>query len=141
VINELNNTMSTIAYDAAQGTFTEIEALSTLPAGYAERSYCGDVHVTPDGRFVYGTNRGQNAVVGFSIDQATGKLTPVCWEPCQGDWPRNMAIDPTGRYLFSATHNSNNIVSFAIDTKTGKLTPTGNNLQLPVPMCVKFVTV
>ncbi len=139
VINELGNTMTAIACDAAQGTFTELQTLSTLPPDYTDTSYCGDVHVSPDGRFLYGTNRVHNSIVCFAIDQGDGTLTPVAWEPCRGDFPRNCALDPTGHYFFSLTHRSNNIVSFAIDKRSGVLTPTGFDMQVESPMCCKFM--
>jgi 6-phosphogluconolactonase len=140
IINELDNTLTVLDYDAAQCRMTELQTISTLPADFVGTSYCADVHISRDGRYLYGSNRAHNTIVCMAIDQTHGTLEPVAWEPCQGDFPRNFALDPSGRFLFSATHNTNNIVGFAIDRGTGRLAPSGFNLQVTVPLCIKFVT-
>ena len=141
VINELGSTMTAFTYDGERGVLSEIETISTLPEGYAERSYCADVHVHPSGRFLYGSNRGHDSIAIFAIDEATGKLTPIGYESTQGNFPRNFAIDPTGTYLYAANQNTDNIVAYRIDQATGKLTPTGHVVQVGTPVCVKIVPV
>ena len=96
VINELDSTLTAFGYDAAAGTLTEIETVSTLPEGFAGQSHCADVHVSPSGRFVYGSNRGHDSIVVFAIDGDTGRLDYVGHESTLGRTPRNFAIDPTG---------------------------------------------
>ena len=139
LISELNSSLTALTYDAAQGTLQETETVSTLPAGYTGESYCADVHVAPDGRFVYGSNRGHNSIVVFAVDAQTGRLTLVQHEPVQGNWPRNFTLDPTGRLLLVANQRSNNIVAFRVDPQTGRLTPTGQTARLPAPVCLKLV--
>jgi 6-phosphogluconolactonase len=138
VINELDSTMTTLNYNATAGTLTTLDTVSTLPAGFTETSYCADVHVSPSGRFLYGSNRGHNSIVVFAIDQRTGKPSLVEHVSTEGNWPRNFVIDPTGWFLLVANQRSDNVVVFRIDPRTGRLTPSGQSAQIPVPVCLKF---
>lgn len=138
VINELDSTVTTFAYEAASGRLAELQTVSTLPAGFAGRSHCADIHVHPSGNFVYGSNRGHDSIAIFAVDQNSGLLTAVGHESTQGKIPRNFAIDPTGAFLLAANQNSDNIVVFRIDQQTGKLTPTGYSVETPTPVCLKF---
>jgi 6-phosphogluconolactonase len=138
VINEIGSTLSAFAYDASAGTLRELQTLSTLPEGFGGENGCADVHVTPSGRFVYGSNRGHDSLAGFAIDQATGKLTRVGWTSTQGQTPRNFGIDPTGTLLLAANQDTCTIAAFRIDSETGQLTPLGSPSSVPTPVCVKF---
>ena len=137
--NELNSTLTALTYNAAAGTFQEIESLTQLPAGFAGQNAGADVHVSPDGRFVYASNRGDNSLAVFAIDQASGRLALVQHVSTQGNWPRNFALDPSGRVLLVANQNSNNVFTYLVDKQTGKLTPTGKSASLPSPMFVEVV--
>ncbi len=139
VINELDSTMTALQYNAQTGTLTEIETVSTLPSDFSGTSYCADLHVSPSGRFLYGSNRGHNSIVVFEIDSRSGKLKQVQHVSTEGNWPRNFAIDPTGRFLLVANQRSDSVVTFAIDQRTGQLTPTGNVEEIPIPVCLKFL--
>jgi 6-phosphogluconolactonase len=136
VINELNGTMTAYAYAPLSGTLTEINTLSTLPEGYAGANLCADVHVRPDGRFVYGTNRGHDSVVAYAIDPATGAISFVDRVGSGGKHPRNFAITPGGYYLLVANMESNNIVTFAVNRETGHVKPTGDVVEIAKPVCV-----
>ena len=117
----------------------EIQTVSTLPEDFHGKSTCAEVAVHPSGKFVYGSNRGDDSIAVFAIDPRANTLTLVEHVPTQGKMPRNFAIDPTGAYLFAANQNTNNIVLFRIDQKTGRLTPTGDDLKTPSPVCVIFL--
>ena len=95
----------------------------------------------PSGKFLYASNRGHDSIAVFAIHRDKGTLTPVQDVPTQGKKPRNFEIDPTGTLLFAANQASNNIVIFRIDGKSGKLTPTGQVLDVPAPVCVKFLAI
>jgi 6-phosphogluconolactonase len=138
-IHELNSTMTALAYDAAKGTMKPLQTLSTLPKDFSGESYCADVHVSPNGKFLYGSNRGHNSIVVYAIDEKTGKLTYVENVSTQGNWPRNFGIDPTGTFLLAANERSNDIFTFRIDAKTGKLKYTGLKAEVPAPICLQFV--
>ena len=139
VINELDSTMSAFKYNEREGTLTTIETVSTLPSDFSGTSFCADVHVSPSGKFLYGSNRGHNSIVVFAIDQRTGKLTLVEHVSTEGNWPRNFTIDPSGNFLLVANQRSDNVVVFSIDPRTGQLKPTGVNEQIPSPVCLKFL--
>ena len=138
VINELDSTMTAFRYDGKAGTLTLIETISTLPSDFSGVSYCADVHVSPSGRFLYGSNRGHNSIVVFEIDQRTGKLKQLEHVSTEGKWPRNFTIDPTGRFLLVANQHTDNVVTFAIDERTGRLKSTGHVAEIPIPVCLLF---
>lgn len=139
VINELDSTMTAFQYNGTNGTLTHIETVSTLPSDFSGVSYCADVHVSPSGKFLYGSNRGHNSIVVFEIDQRSGKLKALEHVSTEGNWPRNFVIDPSGQFLLVANQRSDNVVTFAIDPRTGRLKPTGNVAEIPVPVCLKFL--
>lgn len=139
LITELDNTIIAFTYDESNGALKEIQTVSTLPKDFEGTSYCADVHVSPSGKFVYGSNRGHESIVIFAIDSGTGKLTYVGHEPTQGKNPRNFAIDPTGTFLLAANQSTDNIVTFRIDKQTGKLVSTGEVAEVPQPVCLKIM--
>ncbi len=139
VVNELDSTMIAFAYDKTKGALQELQTISTLPDGFSGTNYPADVHVHPSGRFVYGSNRGHDSIVIFSIDQNTGKVALVGHESTQGKWPRNFGIDPTGAFLLVANQNTDNVITFRIDQQSGKLTATGQTTEIPSPVCLKFI--
>lgn len=139
VINEIGSTLTAYAYDEARGTLSEIQTVPTLPAGFSGTNHTADIHVHPSGKFVYGSNRGHDSIVIFSIDNQTGRLTYVGHESTRGQTPRNFGIDPTGTFLLAANQRTDTIVTFRIDQATGKLSPTGHVVSVPSPVCLKFV--
>lgn len=139
VINEIDATMSTFAWDAEHGKLTEIQFLSTLPAGVDGPKACADVHIHPSGKFLYGSNRGHDSIVIYAVDGTSGKLSLIGHESTRGKTPRNFALDPTSQYLLAANQDSGSIVTFRIDPQTGKLTYLVTT-QTPTPVCLKFLT-
>jgi 6-phosphogluconolactonase len=139
VINELNNTITTFAYTQKTGALKVLESVSTLPADFKGESYCADIHVSADGKFIYGSNRGHNSIAVFGVNPSTGKLTPIQHQSTQGKWPRNFAIDPSGKILLVANQQSDSVVSYKIDNKTGKLTPTKFIAEVGSPVCLRFM--
>jgi 6-phosphogluconolactonase len=135
VINELNSTVTQLLYD--NNTLTVGDSWSTLPPDYAGENYCADIHISQDGRFVYGSNRGHNSVVVYAIDQATGALTALEHEPVAGDWPRNLALSPDERFLLVANQRSKNITTLARDGQTGMLDYVTSTVA-PIPVCIIF---
>ena len=141
VINEIDSTLTAFAYDGTKGTLRELQTVSTLPEDFKGTSHCADLHVSPSGKFVYGSNRGHDSIVIFAIDEDTGKLTYIGHELTQGKTPRNFAIDPTGAFLLAANQSTDTIVTFHIHPQTGKLTPTGHVTRVPMPVCLKLLPV
>jgi 6-phosphogluconolactonase len=141
LISELNSTITSLHFDSRSGTFTEIQTVSALPAGFRGENKSADIHVSPSGRYLYGSNRGHDTIVIYKIDQSTGKLGIVDWASCGGKTPRNFAIDPSGKFLLVANKESNSIVSFLIDQSSGKISPTGHRTEVPNPACLKFMVI
>ncbi len=139
LINELNSTMTAYGYDSKTGALTELQTLSTLPAGFTGATSCAEVQITPDGKFLYGSNRGHNSLVIYAVDPDKGTLTVVGHESTRGAIPRNFEIDPTGRFVIVANQDSDNLVPFALDPATGKLAAIGEIATCPTPICVRFV--
>lgn len=136
VVNELDMTVSSLAYDPAKGTLREMHTVSTVPTGFSGENTCADLHVHPDGKFVYVSNRGHDSIAGFRFDSATGRLEPIEHVPTGGKTPRNFAIDPTGKFLLAANQRSDSIVTFSIDQASGRLRPTGHAVNVPSPVCL-----
>lgn len=137
VINEMSSTLTSMAYDARRGTLSEVETVSTLPGGSRPDSSTAQVCVHPNGRFVYGSNRGDDSIVVFSVDRG-GRMQWVERVSTQGRTPRNFQIDPTGQFLWAANQGTDSIVIFRVDPATGRLTPTGQTLAVGSPVCVVF---
>jgi 6-phosphogluconolactonase len=138
VINELNSTVTAMSYDAERGALTKIESVSTLPAGYKGDTTTAEVVVHPSGKFLYGSNRGQDSIAVFRIDPETGKLTAAGHQGEGVKVPRNFVADPAGKFLLVANQNGDSIVVFRIDAESGKLTPTGHSAKVPAPVCIRF---
>lgn len=138
VINELNATIIAYSYDGEQGELAQIQTVSTLPDDYQGENGCADIHISPDGKFLYGSNRGHDSIVVYAIDPITGQLTVVEYAPTMGGHPRNFAISPDGKFLLVANRDSNNIVTFSRHEHTGKLTPTGSVTTVSKPVVIKF---
>lgn len=141
VINELNSTITTYDCDPASGDLTPKQTVPTLPAGFKGTSICAEIRVHPNGRFVYGSNRGHDSLAVFARDEATGTLTPVAIVPSGGKHPRNFELSPDGAWLVCANRDSDNLVSFKVDAATGRLTPTGSAVTVPQAVCVLFAPV
>jgi len=139
VINELDSSLTTFKYDAARGTLTAFETVSTLPREFTGQSFCADVHVSKSGRFLYGSNRGHNSIVVFEIGARDGRLKLIEHVSTAGKWPRNFVIDPSGQFLLVANQHTDNVVVFRIDAQSGRLTPTGQSVEIPTPVCLQFL--
>ncbi len=139
VICELDSTLLSFRFDAQTGAFTPIDSLPTTPADGRSGNSCSDVQIHPNGRFVYGANRGHDSIVVAAIDPREGMLSLAGYHPCGGRTPRNLAIDPSGRFLVVANQNSDSLSVFTIDDRDGRLSPTHGAIPLGTPMCVKFM--
>ncbi len=140
VINELDSSLMACRYDDEAGTLTALQTVSTLPNDFEGNNSCADIHVAPQGKFVYGSNRGHNSIVIFAIDETSGQVSYVGHESTQGRIPRNFVIDPSGTFLYVANQDTNNITHFRIDQETGRLIPTGDVTDVPTPVCIKIKT-
>ena len=135
-INELNNTITAYDFDVNTGALTIKQHFSCLPEGSHIENIAADIHVSEDGTYVYGSNRGEDCIVKYSVDPNTGLLHSPTWHSVLGSWPRNFAIQ--GPYALVANQNSNEIVSFRRNPITGELTPTDHSLAIQAPTCIIF---
>lgn len=138
VINELSNSITLFDYDPATGMLTERQTIPTLPPEFEGTSYCADLKITADGRFLYGTNRGHDSIAAYRIGQ-DGRLTLIAIEPSLGEGPQNLAIAPGGRLILCANMPGNNVAVFHIDTDTGRLTSVGPPVPITRPSCIQIV--
>ncbi len=138
IINELSNTIISTNQDPETGILTIIDRKSTLPEGFSGESYCADLHISPDGKFLYGSNRGHNSIMVFRINQ-DGTITNVDFTSVEGDWPRNFTISPYGKWVLVANQLSNDITVFRRNTEDGTLIYTGQKVKVGSPTCLRFV--
>ncbi|THU32441.1 lactonase family protein [Niastella caeni] len=139
LVEEMGGAVS--AYKYKDGKLTPIQHISTYPADFTGKKWSADIHVSPDGRFLYATNRTpSNTIAIFSIDKS-GKLKALGYESTKGEVPRNFTIDPTGNFLLVANQETHNIVIFKRDKKTGMLTDTGKRIEVGHPVCLKWAEI
>ena len=134
-INELNNTVSLIVEN--ENKYIVKNTLSILPEDFKGNSYAADIHISPDGKFLYASNRGHNSIAIFEIDSLNGNLQILDFESTKGNWPRNFALSPDGNFLLVANEKSSNIVSFKRNKKNGKLSFI-SEIKAPNPVCILF---
>lgn len=135
LINELSSSVSALAYNPDTGHLAHLQTASTLAEGDTGRdNICADVHITPDGRYLYASNRGRDTLAVFRLDRE-GRMSPVDNLPCGGRTPRNFAVAPSGRHLLVANQDSDNLVCYGIDPETGRL-ERQSELDIPSPVCV-----
>jgi 6-phosphogluconolactonase len=121
------------------GEWKQVQAIKTIPKDFKGENWCADIHLSSDGRFVYGSNRGHNSISVFKRDQTNGKLVWVQTLSVEGNWPRNFTIDPTGRFILVANEKSNDITVFRIDEPSGKIAFTGFKVPNQSPVCLQFL--
>jgi 6-phosphogluconolactonase len=140
-VNELGSTVTAFTFDPAHGALHPFQTISTLPKEFSGENDTAEIHVHPGGRFLFASNRGHDSIAVFSIDKASGRLTPAGDFSTEGKTPRNFEIDPSGSRLLVANQDSGNIVMFRIDPNTGALKAGGQVLHVPSPVSLKFVRV
>jgi len=141
VTSEMANTLTLLEFDTTTGKLTQKQTIGTLPQDWQGTSHGAEVGVHPNGRWVYVSNRGHDSIAIFSVDAASGELTPHGHIPTGGKFPRHFAIDPTGAWLLVANQNSDNITLFRINSQTGVLTQTSEVGGISQPVCLMFVPV
>jgi 6-phosphogluconolactonase len=138
LIEEMTGSISSYSY--SKGGLTLVQNISALPGDYNGAIGSADIHVSPDGKFLYASNRGEsNTIAIFSINQKSGHLVPVGHQSTLGKTPRNFNFDPSGNFLLVANQNSDEIVVFKRDKETGLLTDTGQRIAVSKPVCIKWI--
>lgn len=138
LIEELTGTISVFKYN--EGKLTLVQNTSSHPISYQGAYGSADIHVSPDGNFLYASNRGDaNSIAIFRIDQDNGMIQPVGFQPSLGIHPRNFNFDPTGNFLLVANRDTDEIVIFKIDKQTGLLEDTKKRIKVSKPVCIKWI--
>lgn len=137
VVNELSNTVASLAFDAANGAFRLLAEESALPTGVTKESYCSAIAVAAGGRHLFAGNRGHDSIARFDID-ASGIARFIRTMPCGGKWPRDFAFDPSGRVLAVANQQSDAVSLFRYDPQSGALTPLGEPIASNIPTAIVF---
>ena len=139
VVEELSGTV--VGYRYKKGRLIQRQRISTQLPGDTLPANSADIHVSPDGRFLYASNRGEVNTIAIYRVSANGRLSWVGQQATLGRTPRNFSIAPGGRYLFCENQNSDEIVLFARDTETGLLTDTGKRIKIGKPVCIQWIPV
>lgn len=137
LINEINSTVMALERDADTGALEPFATAPTLPANFDGENAPADIHVHPSGDYLYGSNRGHDSIAIYELD-GDGRPSLIETESTRGEWPRNFALDPAGEFLFAENADSDTIVTFRIDAD-GTLAPTGDSIEIPSPVCMRFV--
>ena len=138
VINELTSTVTVAEFNKEAGSLTYIQTIATLPKDFTEHSSTAEIQVHPNGKFVYGSNRGHDSIVVFKRDPETGKLTFIQYAPCGGKTPRHFTIDPSGKWLLCGHQSSDTISILSLDPETGLLGEPKDTISTPKPICILF---
>ena len=136
VINELNATITVFKKNDKQ-EYHSVQTIATLAEGFDGPKACADIHLSPDGRFLYGTNRGENTLVIYSVARDSGLLELIGRTSVEGDWPRNFCMDPSGKFLLVANQFSDAITVFQRNQEDGGLTFL-HEFVLSKPVCLVF---
>ncbi|WEK19787.1 MAG: lactonase family protein [Candidatus Pedobacter colombiensis] len=137
--HEFNGIITVFAYN--DGSLIKIQDAGTIDKDFSGRVDAADIHVSPDGKFLYETNRGDaNTISAFAV-QPNGQLNFVSRISTLGKGPRNFSIDPTGKYLLVGHQYTNDIVIFERNKKTGTLKDTGKRIELGAPVCLVFAPI
>jgi 6-phosphogluconolactonase len=139
VIGELDSTLVSFAI-GDHGELTAVSSVSTLPSDFIGTSACAHVLFSPDGRFVYGSNRGHDSIAVAAFDSESQVLEIVEIVPTGGKEPRNFTLDPSGNWLLAANQNSDTITVFRRDAETGRLTAAGHSIESPTPVMLLFAS-
>jgi 6-phosphogluconolactonase len=138
LVSELTGSIDEFSYQGEK--IKHIERVATTPSDFKGDIGSADIHITPNGKFLYATNRGDaNNIAMYSIDNSSGKLHSIGYQSVLGKHPRNFIIDPGGHFLLVANRDTDNVVVFKINEQTGLLKETGTQIAIPNPVCLKLL--
>ncbi len=139
VNNEMLSSVTAFRYDAGAGRLKPLQTLSTLPDGFSGNSSTAEVRTSPNGQWLFVSNRGHDSLARFRIAAANGTLTPAGHVPTGGKTPRNFCPTPDGKFLWAANQDTDNITVFRMNQDSGELTRTGQELKVGRPVCIRFL--
>lgn len=133
---ELSSKVAVFSVVQNNGALEEIQRVTMLPEGFEGNNSAADIHLSPDGEFLYASNRGHDSLVIYRVAEGTGTLSMVGHEPTRGGHPRNFMMDQLGEYVLAANRDDDNVVVFNRDQETGQLTYSGVQVTVPMADCV-----
>lgn len=140
VVEELSGNL--VAYRYHAGKLDSLQTVSSHPTGFHGDKGSAAIHFSPDGKFLYASNRGEsNTISIFSVSASTGKLSSLGFQATGGDHPRDFTIDPSGNFLLAANMKSDNIVLFRRNARTGLLLDSGKKIAVPQPTRLLFTSI
>lgn len=139
LMTEFSSEVLVLKYTSGDGSFQQLQAISTLPADFKENNQGSAIHISSDGKFVYAANRGHDSIAVFEVKSGSFELSFVEHTSTEGNWPRDFVLDPSEKYLIASNQNSSNVVLYSRDKETGKLTLLDSEVNVPDPVCVKFL--
>ncbi|MGE7609424.1 lactonase family protein [Peribacillus frigoritolerans] len=139
VMAELVPEVIVLSFDSQTGSFSELQTVRTVPEDFKENNQGSAIHISDDGRFIYAANRGHDSIAVYETNQETGKLAFVQLVSTEGNWPRDFSLDPSGKFLIASNEQSGNLTLYARNGHDGKLTLLQKDVQVPFPVCVKFL--
>lgn len=119
LINELNSTINVLHFNKETGVLASVQQVSTLPPEYNGSSFCSAIHMSADGRFLYGANRGYDSIAVFSINEKDHNIILKGYLPLSQKTPRDFVIDPSGKYMIIGNMNSDSISLCRLSGETG----------------------
>jgi 6-phosphogluconolactonase len=140
LVAENDSTVFALHWDTGAGKLKPFQRVPTLPTDFVDDNMAAEIAILPSGKFLYASNRGHDSIVIYSVDEASGRIETVGWEPVRGKKPRFFALDPDAQHLYAANEDSHTIVEFRIDQATGKLTATGQIIETGSPTCIAFAS-
>jgi 6-phosphogluconolactonase len=138
LVAENDSTVFALHWDTGSGKLKPFQRVPTLPTDFVDDNMAAEIAILPSGKFLYASNRGHDSIAIFSVDEASGRLETVGWEPVRGKKPRFFALDPDAQHLYACNEDSHTIVEFRVDQATGKLTATGQIIETGSPTCIVF---
>jgi len=137
-LNELDASIDRFAFDTAAGHLTLKQSVSILPPGFSGKPWAAELRLTPDGRFLYASERTASVIAAFSVAEDSGELTLVDHYPTEQQ-PRAMAIDPSGRWLVAAGQLSAQLTVYTLDPASGRLHAVQRHATGLDPICVEMI--
>jgi len=140
-IDEVGSAVTAFNWDGATGTLKEFQTITTLPADFKEFNKDAEIMFHPNGKFLYASARGHDAIAVFAIDPKSFMLSLVQDAPVGGKTPRYYSFDPSGKWVIAGHQDSDTVAVFSVDDKTGKLTQHGGTMAAPAPICMQYLAV
>ncbi|MCF2487921.1 lactonase family protein [Dyadobacter sp. CY347] len=134
---ELGSAVNSFKIVKNSGALVPMERVTMLPADFTGKSFAADIHFSPDGKFLYASNRGHESLAIYAVDAKTGKLTTAGHAETHGKHPRNFLVDAKGELVMVTNRDNDNVVFFKRNAQTGQLTYTSKEISIPTPVCVK----